>query len=451
MMNILVIGSGGREHALAWQCAKDENVQHIYVAPGNAGSALEPKCQNVILKSTDNDAGEHSAVIEFCQNNAIDMVIVGPEAPLVTGIIDACREAGIQAWGPTAYCAQLEGSKTFAKEFMAQNNIPTAAYQGFTDAAAAKAYIDEQGAPIVIKADGLAAGKGVIVAETIEQAHAAIDDMLADNKFGDAGSRVVIEQFLQGEEASFICMVDGNNILPMATSQDHKRAFEGDTGPNTGGMGAYSPAPVVTQEVHDKVMAQVIQPVVDAMNAAGHPYTGFLYAGLMIDEAGDPYVIEFNCRFGDPETQPILMRLQSSMVDLVAQGLAGQLPNDAKWDARPALGIVIASKGYPESSSKGDVIAGLPELDANNNNPVKVFHAGTAFSHDSNTDGSNGDNTGNTKEVITNGGRVLCVTALADSILDAQQAALAVTAAISFDGAHYRRDIGHHAIAREQS
>lgn len=443
MMNILVIGSGGREHALAWQCAKDDAVKNVYVAPGNAGSALEPKCQNIVLNDTN---GEHSGVIEFCKNNAIDMVIVGPEAPLVTGIVDACRAANIKAWGPTAYCAQLEGSKTFAKEFMEKNNIPTAAYQGFTDAIAAKTYIDEQGAPIVIKADGLAAGKGVIVAETVEQAHAAIDDMLADNKFGDAGSRVVIEQFLQGEEASFICMIDGDNILPMATSQDHKRAFEGDTGPNTGGMGAYSPAPVVTQDVHDKVMKQVIQPVVDAMNAAGHPYTGFLYAGLMIDDAGDPYVIEFNCRFGDPETQPILMRLQSSMVDLVAKGLAGQLPNEAKWDERPALGIVVASKGYPETSSKGDVIAGLPELNTNNDNLVKVFHAGTAFSDDSNNDTSK-----NEKEVVTNGGRVLCVTALADNISDAQQAALAVTGAISFDGAHYRRDIGHHAITRENA
>jgi phosphoribosylamine--glycine ligase len=443
MMNILVIGSGGREHALAWQCAKDNNVKNIYVAPGNAGTALEPKCQNVILEDSA-DTDEHSAVIEFCQNNAIDLVIVGPEAPLVTGIVDACRAFGIKAWGPTAYCAQLEGSKTFAKEFMEQNHIPTAAYQGFTDAVAAKAYIDEQGAPIVIKADGLAAGKGVIVAETIEQAHEAIDDMLADNKFGAAGSRVVIEQFLQGEEASFICMVDGENILPMATSQDHKRAYEGDTGPNTGGMGAYSPAPVVTQQVHDKVMAQVIQPVVDAMKAAGHPYTGFLYAGLMIDAAGDPFVIEFNCRFGDPETQPILMRLQSSMVDLVEQGLAGKLPSEAKWDARPALGIVVASKGYPETSSKNDVIAGLPELNSDNQQSVKVFHAGTTF-----CDSSDSDTPNNEKEVVTNGGRVLCVTALADSISDAQQAALAVTAAISFDGAHYRRDIGHHAIARE--
>lgn len=455
MMNILVIGSGGREHALAWQCAKDDKVQHVYVAPGNAGTALEPKCQNVILEVTagagEPSSGKHSAVIEFCQNNAIDMVIVGPEAPLVTGIVDACRDARIQAWGPTAYCAQLEGSKTFAKEFMAQNNIPTAEYQGFTDVANAKSYVDKQGAPIVIKADGLAAGKGVIVAETIEQAHAAIDDMLADNKFGDAGSRVVIEQFLRGEEASFICMIDGKNILPMATSQDHKRAFEGDTGPNTGGMGAYSPAPVVTKDVHDKVMAQVIQPVVDAMKAAGHPYTGFLYAGLMVNDAGNPFVIEFNCRLGDPETQPILMRLQSSMVDLVAQGLAGKLPSQANWDTRPALGIVIASKGYPETSSKGDVIAGLPELGSQDHNVVKVFHAGTAFAHGE-SDNRDADVIADSdKEIITDGGRVLCVTALADKISEAQQAALAVTGAISFDGAQYRRDIGHHAIARENS
>ncbi|WP_201527259.1 MULTISPECIES: phosphoribosylamine--glycine ligase [Psychrobacter] len=455
-MNILVIGSGGREHALAWQCAKDDNVQQVYVAPGNAGTALEQKCQNVILDAA-TSASDHSPVVTFCQNNAIDMVIVGPEAPLVTGIVDACRDAGIQAWGPTAYCAQLEGSKTFAKEFMAQNHIPTAAYQGFTDAESAKAYVSDQGAPIVIKADGLAAGKGVIVAETVEQAHNAIDDMLADNKFGDAGSRVVIEQFLRGEEASFICMVDGDNILPMATSQDHKRAYEGDTGPNTGGMGAYSPAPVVTADIHDKVMAQVIQPVVDAMKAASHPYTGFLYAGLMINESGNPFVIEFNCRLGDPETQPILMRLQSSMADLVTQGLAGKLPKQAKWDARPALGIVIASKGYPETSSKGDIITGLPELDEqdsnvahdNNATVVKVFHAGTVFTYGKQSDNLDADAaTDNDKEIITNGGRVLCVTAMADSVLDAQQAALSVTGAISFEGAQYRRDIGHHAITR---
>ena len=446
MMNILVLGAGGREHALAWQCAKDKKVKQVYVAPGNAGTALEPKCQNVILEAA-TGADEHSAVIDFCQNNNIDMVIVGPEAPLVTGIIDACRAVGIKAWGPTAYCAQLEGSKTFAKEFMASNNIPTAAYEGFTDTARAKAYVDQHGAPIVIKADGLAAGKGVIVAETIEQAHAAIDDMLADNKFGDAGSRVVIEQFLIGEEASFICMIDGDNILPMATSQDHKRAFEGDAGPNTGGMGAYSPAPVVTDVVYEKTMTQVIEPVVNAMKAAGHPYTGFLYAGLMIDAVGDPFVIEFNCRLGDPETQPILVRLQSSMVDLVDQGLAGNLPSQADWDTRVALGIVVASKGYPETSSKGDVISGLPELTTDNNTAVKVFHAGTTFSNASAE--SDGHRMDSEKQIVTDGGRVLCVTALADTILDAQQAALMVTGTISFEGAHYRRDIGHHAISRE--
>lgn len=435
-MNILVIGSGGREHALAWQCAKDAAVERVFVAPGNAGTAFEPKCQNVTIESADNsDPSNHGAVIEFCQNNAVDLVIVGPEAPLVHGIIDACREANIQAWGPTAYCAQLEGSKTFAKDFMLKNNIPTASYQGFTDAAEAKAYVDSQGAPIVIKADGLAAGKGVIVAETVADAHAAIDDMLAGNKFGDAGSRVVIEQFLTGEEASFICMIDGDNILPMATSQDHKRALEGDLGANTGGMGAYSPAPVVTKDVHDKVMSQVIEPVVTAMKADGHPYTGFLYAGLMIDDHGNPFVIEFNCRFGDPETQPILMRLKSSIVQLIKAGLDGQLPNSADWDSRVALGIVLASKGYPESSSKGDVITGLPSLAADND-AVKVFHAGTKALDDG--------------SIVTDGGRVLCVTALADSIENAQQAALSTIGAISFDGIQYRRDIGHHAIRREQ-
>lgn len=468
-MNILIIGSGGREHALAWQCAKDDKVQQVYVTPGNAGTALEPKCQNVILQNNTQDkTNKYDAVINFCKNKAIDIVIVGPEAPLVDGIVDACRDAGIKAWGPSAYCAQLEGSKTFAKEFMIENSIPTANYQGFTDAKSAKAYVDEQGAPIVIKADGLAAGKGVVVAETTQQAHTAIDDMLASNKFGDAGSRVVIEQFLQGEEASFICMVDGENILPMATSQDHKRAFEGDTGPNTGGMGAYSPAPVVTSEVHEKVMTQIIQPVVDAMKASGHPYTGFLYAGLMIDQSGNPFVIEFNCRLGDPETQPILMRLQSSIADLINQGLAGKLPKQAQWDVRPALGIVIASKGYPETSSKGDVISGLPELDSSfnvsmsqsskdnkgsdSNSHVKVFHAGTAFAHGNKADNLDVDAaTDMGKEIITNGGRVLCVTALANNVLEAQQAALVTAGAISFDGAHYRRDIGRHAIARQSS
>ncbi|MDO5770282.1 MAG: phosphoribosylamine--glycine ligase [Psychrobacter sp.] len=431
-MNILIIGSGGREHALAWQCAKDKRIETIFVAPGNVGCALEDKCETINL-----DSSNHSAVIEFCQSRDIAMVIVGPEAPLVAGLVDDCRNAGIAIWGPTQYCAQLEGSKNFAKEFMAKANIPTAAYQSFTDIEAAKAYVTEQGAPIVIKADGLAAGKGVIVAETITDAHSAIDDMLAGNKFGDAGSRVVIEQFLCGEEASFICMIDGDNILPMATSQDHKRAFEGDKGPNTGGMGAYSPAPVVTDEVFDKVIERVIRPVVAQMKADGHPYTGFLYAGLMIDDAGDPYVIEFNCRFGDPETQPIMMRLKTSLVDLIEQGLAGKLPARADWDERAALGIVLASKGYPESSSKGDIITGLPNLtsqDALDGN-IKVFHAGTKQL-------DNG-------QIVTDGGRVLCVTALGDSIFEAQQAALATIASIRFDGAQYRRDIGFQAINRQ--
>ncbi|WP_312751777.1 phosphoribosylamine--glycine ligase [Psychrobacter sanguinis] len=425
-MNILIIGSGGREHALAWQCAKDTDVQTVYVANGNAGTNLEPKCENIDLDTTD-----HEAVIAFCGQNKVELIVVGPEAPLVAGLVDDCRKANIATWGPTQYCAQLEGSKTFAKEFMQANNIPTAKYKAFTDIEAAKAYVSENGAPIVVKADGLAAGKGVIVAETIEQAHTAIEDMLGDNKFGDAGSRVVIEQFLQGEEASFICMIDGDNILPMATSQDHKRVGEGDTGPNTGGMGAYSPAPVVTDEVHQKVIDQVIQPVVTAMKEAEHPYTGFLYAGLMIDENNDPYVIEFNCRFGDPETQPILMRLKSSLVKLIEQGISGNLPKTAEWDERAALGIVLASKGYPESSSKGDVITGLPALGGDET--TKVFHAGTK------TDG---------EHVVTDGGRVLCVTALGESIADAQQEALKVTASIQFDGAHYRRDIGYRALNR---
>ena len=424
-MNILVIGTGGREHALAWQCAKDDKVDTVYVASGNAGTATEPKLQNVAL-----DVKDHAAVIKFCQDKAIAFVLVGPEAPLVAGLVDDLRAANIKAWGPTAYCAQLEGSKAFAKDFMIKYNIPTAKYQTFTDANDAIAYVKAEGAPIVIKADGLAAGKGVIVAMTEQEAVDAINDMLSGNKFGDAGSRVVVEQFLQGEEASFICMIDGNNILPMATSQDHKRIGEGDTGLNTGGMGAYSPAPVVTQDVHNKVIERVIRPVVDAMNASGNPFTGFLYAGLMIDDKNDPYVIEFNVRFGDPETQPIMMRLTASMVDLILAGLDGNLPAETEWDSRPALGIVLASKGYPESSSNGDVISGLaPSANAD----VKVFHAGTK------------EQDGN---IVTSGGRVLCVTALGDDIKDAQAKALAACQDISFDGMQYRRDIGYRAISR---
>lgn len=427
-MNILVLGSGGREHALAWKIAQDENVTQVFVAPGNAGSATEPKCKNVDLDILDNQA-----IIAFAQANQVDLVIVGPEAPLVNGVVDACRAADVKIWGPTQFAAQLEGSKAFAKHFLKRHNIPTAFYDVFTDVAAAKAYVEKNGAPIVIKADGLAAGKGVIVAMTNQEAFEAIDDMLSGNKFGDAGSRVVVEQFLDGEEASFICMIDGHNILPMATSQDHKRIFEADQGPNTGGMGAYSPAPVVTADVFDKVMKEVMRPTVDGMAADGHAYTGFLYAGLMIDEQGQPRVIEFNCRFGDPETQPIMMRLKSSLVELVEAGIKGQLPAQAEWDARKTVGIVLAAEGYPETVRKGDVISGLDTVMTD----AKVFHAGTA----NNEKG----------QVITAGGRVLCVTALGDTIGEAQAKALALCEKVTFDGAQYRKDIGYRAIARENA
>lgn len=425
-MNILVLGTGGREHALAWACAKDTKVNTVYVATGNAGTAIEPKLQNIDL-----DVVNHDAVIKFCQDNNVEFVLVGPEAPLVAGIVDDLRRANIKAWGPTQYCAQLEGSKAFAKDFMKKVGIPTAFYEVFTEIEPAKEFVRTKGAPIVIKADGLAAGKGVIVAMSEEEAFNAIDDMLSGNKFGQAGSRVVIEEFLAGKEASFICMIDGDNILPMATSQDHKRIFEGDKGANTGGMGAYSPAPVVTADVHAKVIERVIRPVVDAMKANGTPYTGFLYAGLMINEAGNPYVIEFNCRFGDPETQPIMMRLQSSLVDLITAGLDGKLPASAEWDERVALGIVLASRGYPETSSKDDVITGL--LAIGSHDDLKVFHAGTKE--------ANG-------QILTNGGRVLCVTALGATVAEAQARALAGCGSISFDGIQYRRDIGWHAIER---
>jgi len=427
-MNILVLGSGGREHALAWKIAQDEKVAQVFVAPGNAGTATENKCVNVALDILDNPA-----IIDFAKNNNIDLIIVGPEAPLVNGVVDACREAGLKIWGPTQFAAQLEGSKAFAKHFLKRHNIPTAFYDVFTEVDAAKAFVEKNGAPIVIKADGLAAGKGVIVAMTNQEAFDAIDDMLAGNKFGDAGSRVVIEQFLAGEEASFICMIDGDNILPMATSQDHKRIFEGDQGPNTGGMGAYSPAPVVTADVFEKAMREVMRPTVDGMKADGYVYTGFLYAGLMIDEQGQPRVIEFNCRFGDPETQPIMMRLKSSLVDLVEAGIAGNLPAEADWDDRKTVGIVLASKGYPETSSKDDVISGLDTEMAD----AKVFHAGTATN-------ANG-------EIVTAGGRVLCVTAIGNTIGEAQAKALELCQKVTFDGAQYRKDIGYRAIARENA
>lgn len=426
-MKILVTGTGGREHALAWACAKDDKVETVFVARGNAGTANEPKLQNV-----DVNVADHQAVIEFCKSNDIDFVIVGAEAPLVAGIVDDLENAGIKVWGCSKYCSQLEGSKAFAKEFMQSIGVPTAFYEVFTDVERAKDFVREKGVPIVIKADGLAAGKGVVVAMNESEAFNAIDDMLSGNKFGEAGSRVVIEEFLHGEEASFICMIDGDNILPMATSQDHKRIFEGDKGANTGGMGAYSPAPVVTADVHDKVMSRVIRPVVDEMKRRGTPYKGFLYAGLMINDAGDPYVIEFNCRFGDPETQPVMMRLQSSLVDLILQGLDGKLPPSAKWSDDVALGIVLASRGYPESSSSGDVIMGLPQVNSIEN--VKIFHAGTK-------QGDNG-------KTLTAGGRVLCVTALGANVAEAQAHALQACGTISFDGIQYRRDIGWRAIGR---
>ena len=427
-MNILVLGGGGREHALAWKIAQDAQVTTVFVAPGNAGTATEEKCQNVALNILDNPA-----IIAFAKENNVALVIVGPEAPLVNGVVDACRAADIKIWGPTQFAAQLEGSKAFAKHFLKRHNIPTAFYEVFTDVAAAKAYIEQHGAPIVIKADGLAAGKGVIVAMSNEEAFAAIDDMLAGNKFGDAGSRVVIEQFLAGEEASFICMIDGHNILPMATSQDHKRIFEGDQGPNTGGMGAYSPAPVVTAEVFERTMREIMRPTVDGMAADGHVYTGFLYAGLMIDEQGQPRVIEFNCRFGDPETQPIMMRLKSSLVDLVEAGIAGNLPSEAEWDERKSIGIVLAAEGYPESVRNGDVISGSGQSPED----TKIFHAGTATTADG--------------HVVTAGGRVLCVTALGDTVLEAQVNALEVCSQVTFTGMQYRSDIGYRAIAREQA
>lgn len=425
-MNILILGSGGREHALAWKCAQDPRINTVFVATGNAGSANEAKCQNVTINMLDNQA-----LLNFAQENNVELTIVGPEAPLVNGVVNAFRAAGQKIWGPTQYAAQLEGSKAFAKDFLARHQIPTAYYGVFTDTHQALAYVREKGAPIVIKADGLAAGKGVIVAMTLDEAEAAVTDMLSGNKFGSAGARVVIEEFLDGEEASFICMVDGVNALAMATSQDHKRIGDADTGPNTGGMGAYSPAPVVTPEVHARVMREVIMPTVQGMAAEGHPYTGFLYAGLMIDATGAPKVIEFNCRFGDPETQPIMMRLQSSLVELVEAGLAQQLPTEAQWDARPAVGVVMAAGGYPNDVRKGDVIKGLDVLHTHS----KVFHAGTSLENGA---------------VVTNGGRVLCVTALGKTVSEAQANAYRHVQEITWADEYHRTDIGYRAIAREQ-
>lgn len=427
-MNILIIGAGGREHALGWKVAQNPNVKTVFVAPGNAGTALEPKLENVNIAVED-----IAGLVAFAQEKRIELTIVGPETPLVLGVVDAFRDAGLPIFGPTQAAAQLEGSKAFTKDFLARHQIPTAAYANFTEIEPALAYVRQQGAPIVVKADGLAAGKGVIVAMTLQEAEDAIQDMLAGNAFGDAGSRVVIEEFLDGEEASFIVMVDGVNVLPMATSQDHKRVGDKDSGPNTGGMGAYSPAPVVTPEIHERVMQEVIYPTVRGMAAEGNPYTGFLYAGLMIDAQGTPKVIEYNCRFGDPETQPIMMRMQSDLVELCLAALEGKLDQvESKWDPRASIGIVLAAGGYPADYAKGDVISGLPTQEVTGE---KIFHAGTS------------DQAG---EVVTNGGRVLCATALGNTVSQAQQRAYQLAKQINWDGMFYRSDIGYRAIAREQ-
>ena len=427
-MKVLVIGNGGREHALAWKIAQSPLVSKVFVAPGNAGTALESGLENINIKATD-----VSGLLNFAQQEQIDLTIVGPEAPLVIGVVDSFQKAGLKIFGPTKSASQLEGSKAFTKDFLARHNIPTAEYQNFTELEPALAYIREKGAPIVIKADGLAAGKGVIVAMTLEEAEAAVNDMLAGNAFGDAGHRVVIEEFLEGEEASFIVMVDGKNVEPMATSQDHKRVGDGDTGLNTGGMGAYSPAPVVTDEVFAKIMDQVIYPTVNGMEQEGNVYVGFLYAGLMIDKEGNPKVIEFNCRFGDPETQPIMMRLQSDLVKLCLAAVDGNLDTvKSKWDPRPALGVVMAAGGYPGDYNTQDEIIGLP---TESSSDCKVFHAGTSFEKG---------------QVFTKGGRVLCVTALGNTVLEAQQRAYQQVNNIRWHGCFYRHDIGYRAIEREK-
>lgn len=420
-MKILVIGSGGREHALAWRIAQSPRISRVFVAPGNAGTAREDGLFNVALSAFDD-------LIKFARDEEVALTVVGPEAPLAAGIVDAYRDAGLKIFGPTKAAAQLESSKDFAKQFMQRHGIATAQFQTFTDVQAAKRYIGDRGAPIVVKADGLAAGKGVVVASTVEEANAAVDMMLGGNKLGDGGHRVVIEEFLSGEEASFIAMVDGNHVLPLATSQDHKRLLDHDQGPNTGGMGAYSPAPVVTPEVHGRVMREVITPTVQGMVKDGIPYTGFLYAGLMIDSTGNPKVVEFNCRLGDPETQPIMMRLKSDLTVLLEHAVNGTLDKvEAEWDRRAALGVVLAAAGYPDAPRKGDVIDGLPKA----TEEARVFHAGTSMSGD---------------KIVTSGGRVLCVTALGDSVKIARQNAYHVADAIRFAGCQMRHDIGWRAL-----
>ncbi|MFD1384750.1 phosphoribosylamine--glycine ligase [Rhodanobacter aciditrophus] len=428
-MKVLIIGNGGREHALAWKAAQSADVETVFVAPGNAGTALEAKAENVNIGVEDIDA-----LVAFAKDNQIGLTIVGPEAPLVIGVVDAFDAAGLPIFGPTQAAAQLEGSKAFTKDFLARHEIPTAEYGNFTDIPSAVAYIKEKGAPIVVKADGLAAGKGVILAQTEAEAIAAVEDMLAGNAFGDAGSRVVVEEFLVGEEASFIVMVDGETVLPMASSQDHKARDNGDTGPNTGGMGAYSPAPVVTPEIHDRIMNEVIMPTVKGMNAEGNRYRGFLYAGVMVAQDGTPKVLEYNCRFGDPETQPIMMRLRSDLVSMCLAAINGELESvEADWDPRASLGVVLAAGGYPAAYNKGDVISGH---DASLPEHQKVFHAGT---------------TSKDGQVVTNGGRVLCAVSLGETVAEAQAGAYDVVKQVTWDKVYFRTDIGHRAVSREQA
>ena len=424
-MKILVVGSGGREHALAWKLAHSPKVQKVFVAPGNGGTATETGVENLAVTKI-------PELIDFCRRENIYLTVVGPEAPLAEGIVDAFRDAGLKIFGPTRAAAQLESSKDFAKSFMQRHGLPTARYRSFDNAAEARAYVESRGAPIVIKADGLAAGKGVVVATTREQALEAVDSMLTEHRFGSAGNRVVVEDFLEGEEASFIVMCDGTNVLALATSQDHKRLKDGDEGPNTGGMGAYSPAPLVTPKVHARVMREIIQPAVQGMAQDGHPYVGFLYAGLMIDSAGNPKTLEFNCRLGDPETQPILIRLKSDLLELIERALDGALDRaEAEWDRRCALGVVLAAGGYPDEPRKGDRITGLPSPAED----CRVFHAGTKLDNGA---------------LVTNGGRVLCVTALGDSLRMARTRAYDVIDKIRFDGMQYRRDIGHRGLKKSR-
>jgi len=422
-MKILVVGSGGREHALAWKLAQSKRIQIVMVAPGNGGTALDPRLKNISIT-------DPKQLADFAEQENIALTVVGPEAPLAAGIVDLFRERGLKIFGPSQRAAQLEASKDFAKAFMQRHGIPTAKYQTFTDVSAAHQYVDEQGAPIVIKADGLAAGKGVVVALTLDEAHQAIDMMLSDNRLGDAGARVVIEEFLEGEEASFIVMVDGQNILPLATSQDHKRLLDHDQGPNTGGMGAYSPAPIISPQLHARVMREIIQPTVQGMAKDGEPYTGFLYAGLMIDAQGNPKTLEFNCRLGDPETQPIMARLKTDLVTVIEHAVNGTLKEiELDWDRRTALGVVLAAAGYPDSPRKGDTIVGIPE----ENDDSLTFHAGTAL------DGST---------LKTTGGRVLCVVGLGDSVRVAQKHAYEAVEKIRFEGMQFRQDIGWRALKR---